>query len=249
MARRPRDREIVIEGRRVVAERRRDIVGGGSAGKRASAREHLVEDAAEGEDIGAGVHRVAAQLLGRHIAHGAEEGAGGGVAGEGGSFVLVGDLGFEDLGETEVEDLDPVVGGEEDVVGLEIAVDDVAAVGGGEAVGDPQAPGDGGDRGRRAVPEDPAERLALEELGHDVGLIVVDADVVDGEEVGMIEGGGGAGLTLEALAPIGAVRDLWRQHLDRHLAAELGVARPPHLTHPTGPDGGEDFVPAETITL
>ena len=147
----------IFEGRRVVAERRRDIVGGGPAGKRASTREHLVEHTAEGEDIGAGVDWVAAQLLGRHVAHGAEEGAGGGVAGEGGGFVLVGDLGLEDLGEPEVEDLDPVVGGEEDVVGLEIAVDDVAAVGGGETVGDPQAPGDGGDRRRRAVPEDPAE--------------------------------------------------------------------------------------------
>ena len=160
-----------------------------------------------------------------------------------------GDLGFEDLGEPEVEDLDPVVGGEEDVVGLEIAVDDVAAVGGGEAVGDPQAPGNGGDRRRRAVPEDPAERLALEELGHDVGLIVVDADVVDGEEVGVVERCGGAGLALEAFPPIGAVRDLWRQHLDRHLAAEFGVAGAPHLAHPTGPDGGEDFVAAEPITL
>ncbi len=238
----------IFEGRGVVAERRRDIVGGGPAGKRASAREHLVEDAAEGEDVGAGVHRVAAQLLGRHIAHGAEEGAGGGVAGERGGFVLVGGLGFEDLGETEVEDLDPVVGGEEDVVGLEIAVDDVSAVGGGEAVGDPQAPGDGGDRRRRAVPEDPAERLALEELGHDIGLIVVDADVMDGEEVGVVEGGGGAGLTLEALPPIGAVRDLRRQHLDRHLTVELGVPRPPHLAHPTGPDGGENFITAESVT-
>ena len=39
--------------------------------------------------------------------------------------------------------LNPVVGGEEDVVGLEIAVDDVPAVGGGKTVGDSQAPGDG----------------------------------------------------------------------------------------------------------
>ena len=78
---------------------------------------------------------------------------------------------------------------------------------------------------------------------------MVDADVVDGEEVGVVEGGGGAGFTFEAFAPIGAVGDLWRQHLDRHLAAELGVARPPHLAHPTGPDGGEDFVAAKAITL
>jgi len=30
---------------------------------------------------------------------------------------------------------------------------------------------------------------------------------------------------------------------------ELGVARPPHLAHPTGPDGVEDLEAAETVTL
>ena len=47
----------------------------------------------------------------------------------------------------------------------------------------------------------------------------------------------------------GAVRDFCGEDLDRHLAVELGVAGAPHLTHPTGPDGAEDFIPAETITL
>ena len=74
-------------------------------------------------------------------------------------------------------------------------------------------------------------------------------DVMDGEEVGVIERRGGANLALEALAPLGAVRDLGGEHLDRHLTVELGVARPPHLAHPAGPDGVEDLVPAETITL
>ena len=37
--------------------------------------------------------------------------------------------------EAEVEDLDPAVGGEEEVFRLDVAVDDPAAVRGGEAVG------------------------------------------------------------------------------------------------------------------
>ena len=162
---------------------------------------------------------------GGHIAHGAEESAGGGVAGERGGFFFVGGLGFEDLGETKIEDLDPVVGGEEDVVGLEVAVDDVAAWAAARPWAIPRlqatAETGGGGPCRRT-----RRRLSpSRSCGHDVGLVVVDADVVDGEEVGMIERCGGAGLALEAFPPIGAVRDLWRQHLDRHLAAELGVPR------------------------
>ncbi len=99
------------------------------------------------------------------------------------------------------------------------------------------------------MPQDPAQRFALEQLGHDVGSAVVDADVVDGEEVGVVESRGGPGLALEALPPIGAVdATCGGQHLDRHLAAELGVPGPPHLAHPTGAEGAEDFVAVETIT-
>jgi hypothetical protein len=36
-----------------------------------------------------------------------------------------------------------------------------------------------------------------------------------------------------------------RQHFDRDLAMELGVARTKHLTHPTDADAGTDFIRAE----
>jgi hypothetical protein len=45
----------------------------------------------------------------------------------------------------------------------------------------------------------------------------VGADVVDGEDVGVGESGGGPGLPLEPLAVGG---ELGRQHLDRDVAAE-----------------------------
>ena len=46
------------------------------------AREHLVEHGAEGEDVGARVHRAALGLLRRHVGGGAEDAPGGCAAGE-----------------------------------------------------------------------------------------------------------------------------------------------------------------------
>ena len=57
--------------------------------------------------------------------------------------------------EAEVEDLDPPVGGEEDVLGLEVAVHDPGVVGGGEAVGDL-----GGDLDRLRAPGGARARAA-----------------------------------------------------------------------------------------
>ena len=51
------------------------------------------------------------------------------------------------------------------------------------------------------------ERLAFEVLHHQVVDAVLLADVVDGADVGMVQGGGGAGLTLEARAASGSGRD------------------------------------------
>src|ERR1019366_1366996 len=43
---------------------------------------------------------------------------------------------FDGLGETEVEDLHPAFAGDEDVVGLQVAMGDVFAVGRGQTMGD-----------------------------------------------------------------------------------------------------------------
>jgi len=51
---------------------------------------------------------------------------------------------------------------------------------------------------RRRAREAIAQRLALEELRHDVGRAVVRADVVDGQNVRMIERAGGQSFLLEA---------------------------------------------------
>jgi hypothetical protein len=50
--------------------------------------------------------------------------------------VLPGRLTARQLGDAEVEDLDPSVGADHDVAGFEVAVGDAALVGGAQGVGD-----------------------------------------------------------------------------------------------------------------
>jgi hypothetical protein len=74
---------------------------------------------------------------------------------------------------------------------------------------------------------------------------IVGADVVDGEDVGMVEGGDGAGLALEAALPLGVGRSLLGEDLEGDLAPEAGVVSPVHLSHTPGAQGREDLVRAD----
>ncbi len=64
--------------------------------------------------------------------------------------------------EAEVEDLDPTVSREEQVLGLEIPVDNPLLVGGGEAIGDLDAVLDGLSGREWPLPDHFSQRLAFE---------------------------------------------------------------------------------------
>ncbi len=63
----------------------------------------------------------------------------------------------------------------------------------------------------------------------------------------MLEAGEQSCLALEARHPLGIARHLRGQHLDRDVAAELGVARTIDLAHPAFAEGAEDLVMAESL--
>ena len=102
--------------------------------------------------------------------------------------------------------------------------------------------------GSAPVGERLTQRRALEQLGDDVGLIVVGADVVDGEDVGVVQGRGRAGFLLEAAQAIGIAGPERRQHLDRDIAVEPRVARPVDVAHASGAEGREDLVRTEAAS-
>src|SRR5262249_45060491 len=147
---------------------------------------------------------------------------------------------------------DGVTGGvEQDVAGLEVAVDDAVGVDGGQGLGDLAGQAEGRLRGAEAAlgAEPGGERLPLDEGHDDVGDAVLLADVVDGADVGVADGGGGAGLAEEAAA--GHLRGLAgvvaARHLDGDGALQLRVERLVDDSHAAGAERLEDDVPADLL--
>ena len=236
-----RRRDLVRQGGQV----RRLVPKDGGQGLRGAvspegmlAGEHLVEHGAEREDVRAGVSGMTLRLLRRHVAHRAHHRSRTGHVGRRG-VAFAGGL---DAGEAEVEDLHDTGRGEKEVVGLEVAVDDAAGVGGGEAAGDLDGMRQGFLERETSSGETRAEGRAFEELEDEVGAAVLPADVEDGEDVGVGESSGGPGLALEALQAIGICGDIFGEDLERHRSAKLGVARAVDLAHPPGTEGRQDLV-------
>ena len=144
--------------------------------ERRAAGAHHVEHAAEAEEIGAVVERFALRLLGGHVHRRAGDDAGLRDAG------VVGGA-----GQAEIGDLDALFrpGVEQDVRRLDVAVDEVHLVRGGESRGDLLAdPQYLGNVERAGAVEALLQRLAGDELHDEVGQsFLVAADVVDLDDV------------------------------------------------------------------
>ena len=102
--------------------------------------------------------------------------------------------------------------------------------------------------GGSAPSERLAQRRSLEQLRDDVRLIVVGADVVHGEDVGVVQDRGRTGFLLEAAQSNGIAGPQRRQHLDRDIAVEPRIARPVDVPHASGAEGREDLVRTEAAS-
>ena len=187
------------------------------AGERRLAGHHLVHHDAERVEVAARVGLRALGLLGREVRRGAHDRAGLGEVRLGGRV--------HGPGDAEVGDLHLAVRTDQDVGRLDVAVGEPGLV------GEPERGGDlGGDLGGLLGGEplvglqDLGERATLHVLHRDeVGAFVL-APVVDVDDVGVAEVGGGLGLAAEALDEVGVDRELGEQDLDRDLAVEQLVA-------------------------
>ena len=184
----------------------------GRARVRAVAREHLVGHDAYGVHVAALVHGAVAHQLGRGVAHGAQHGGAGRVVVHGAR-------------EAEVRDLHLPVRGEQDVLGLDVAVHQAGAVRPGEAPEHRHEQLEGAVRvHRRLACDDLAQGGSVHELEHQVQHAVVGAPLVQhGHHVGVVEPGGGLRLAFGPGDEAGVVREVRVHDLQGHGAVEALV--------------------------
>ena len=141
--------------------------------------------------------------------------------------------------EAEVEHLEHAVGPQHHVLGLEIAMHDAGVVRAQERRGELLAERRDGGR-RQALAVDPrAQRLALDPLHDDERRVGVLAEVVDGDDRGVVERGGGARLTQGLGQRVGAFATMER--LDRDHPVEHRVARAEDVAEAAAADLAEDL--------
>ena len=102
------------------------------------------------------------------------------------------------------------------------------------------------DRQRLAGGEERAQLLALQEFHRHVGEVAALADVVDGDDIGVVEAAGGLGFLVEAPFVLLHLLRVERHvdGLDRDQAVEQGVVRAVDDTHRALAELGEELVAA-----
>ena len=209
------------------------------------ARQYLVQHAAEGPDVGAAVDPAAPGLLGRHVRRRAQNHSRArrreAQRRRMGTSRTVGVIG-EGLGQPEVQDLDLTFRGDLDVGGLEVAVDDAFVVRRLQRLGD--------------LDRDPHRLLHLHgttqvrpgnQLQHQKVQTFGLFEPVNRGDVGMVERGQHPRFPLEAGQPLGIAGEGLGQHLDRHLASELGVGGAEHFAHAARPQFVQDAVVSQGL--
>src|SRR5438552_7380289 len=200
---------------------------GGAAAERRRTGEHLVDDRPEAEHVGSGIYGRATDLLRRHVCRGPHDVPRRGRRRGWRVFRLAGG---KQLGDPEIENLEPIVAGDEDVLWLQVPVHHSVRVGSGQAGRELARVAQRVAGGERTAGQPLAKGGALQELRHDVRLAVVDADIEYVEYVRLLKGRGRARLDLESSKLLVAVRAR-RADLHRHFPAQAEVDAGEHAAH------------------
>ena len=150
-------------------------------------------------------------------------------------------------GHAEVEDLDPAFGRDDDVGGLQIAVDDTVAMrvikslrhlyGGVHRVGDRQRP----------TTQPGMQRFTLDELEHQDDLAVEIEHVVQRGDAGWVRAAAARASRISRWCPSASARLRRQQGLERHGRRSLGILRQPHFPHSAGTEPTDDVIRPERL--
>ena len=231
----PRRRHRRVAGDAVKHGQRRRRV------KRVLARQQLVEQDAEREDVAGGRDRFTARLFGRQIAERAQHQSGARLGADGG---IAGMLAHRDACQAEVEHLHVAVGAHHHVVGLDVAMDDLLRVCHGQRLGhlarEVARLVDGG-----ALANHLAQRAALHQLHDDEAARGGLARLVNGDDVGVVQGRDGQRLTDKTVDGLRFLVQPRRHQFHGDVAPQPLVVGQIHLAHAAAADERPHEIVAE----
>jgi hypothetical protein len=206
--------------------------------------QHLVKDAAQRKDVGAMIAALAAYLFGRHVADRAQHDAG--LCDRRHRRCLRAWQRLARLAcETEVQDLDGAVGGDENVLRFQIPVRDVLVVRRGKSARDLRRDVDRFSQRQRTRRQARAERLALQQFHDGVGHTVAGAELVERDDVRVREHRDGARFALEPREGSRVGRDGRRNDLDGDVPSDAAVVRAIDLAHASGAEEAFNLIGTE----
>ena len=194
------------------------------AAERQPPGEALVQHAPQRIDVGARAHRGALDLLGRDVVDRAEEVPGAGQ----GSRQRGGPLREPEVGEVDVVGVGVagVLGdrGDQDVAGLDVTVDETEHVRRVERIADLHEEAQDARGRQRALLGEELLQVAAGDVAHgDEQVPIRLAGLVDGHDVGVVQGRREPGLADEPLLELLVLRERGGQQLQGNLAAEARV--------------------------
>src|SRR5262249_49104320 len=149
-------------------------------------------------------------------------------------------------GQAEVGDDGPAAGVEEDVGRLDVAVDQAALVGVVQGLGDLGDEVGRGRGGKPALPQPPGQVRPFDQVRDgETQPVGGAADVVDGDDAGVVQAGEDAGLGQVGIGLLGGSQAVAVRHLDGDGPAQGVVVAPVDDAEAAGAQAADDPVAAE----
>jgi hypothetical protein len=198
----------------------------------------FVQDDPQRKDVGGTAHRLGPRLFGGQVAHRADQGP---QFGEGRGVAGLQEFGGERTGQAEIDQLGETVRPHHDVLGLDVAMHDPGSVRRRQRLRH-LAEQPYHLRQRQALLGQIPQRLAFDPLHDEEGPAAGLADVIQGADEGVVEGGDGHGLAPESLQPPRVFGILPGQELQGDRASQPRVPRLADHAHAAADRRAQDLV-------